>query len=120
MLNIFTWGKNSHQVVIEGTSFYFLYKMPVAFRLQSDKRIFTQETLQSEEHKSFSNDLAYIGRLVYLVPEEFKHKIEEAYKNAIFNGVRRITKNKLENKHVTDEQNDARISEDKIAWDGEK
>jgi hypothetical protein len=95
--------------------------MPVAFRLPGDKRIFTEDTIrQSKEHKEFSHDLAYIGRLVYLHPEEFKCKIDEAYKNAIFNGVRRITKNKLENNNVTDEQDDARVPENKVAWDGKE
>jgi len=108
MLNIFEWGKNSCQVVLEGTSFYFIHKLPIAFRMFNTKKIYTIKKQQAEQPMDFLNALAITGKLFYLVPEEFNKQIKKAYMNALFTGVKRITKERFNlepegDEDVTDE-----------------
>lgn len=122
MILLTTWGKNTNQIVLEGTSFYYIYKMPIAFRLPGDPRIFyKKDPHRAKEPKNFLAELSLVGRTVSLVDEEFNYKIKKAYKDALFYGVKRIAKERLKGEYnVADEQNHVGLLEDQVAGHGKK
>ena len=99
--------------MFEGTSFYFVRKMPVAFRppvdsLLSQKHVFIRDTKFGKEAQNFIETLSLVsyGRKTTtntVKPEIFKEILEKAYNNALFDGVKRIARQRM---HIDDQNFD--------------
>ena len=106
MLNFIRWQKNNYQIVFEGVSFYFVRKMPIAFRCQFYKtdgsyqnQIFVKDQKFGAETQNFIDLLNQLGRkMIALKPEEFRIRLSSVYKNALFDGVRRVATDRM---HIT-------------------
>lgn len=90
MLNFFRWTDNHHEVVLEGSSFYFSHKMCIAFRSKGGKKILVRG-LRTENLFSidFIDALENCGKLVYLNKQEFDFHLGATYARALLTGVRR-------------------------------
>ena len=99
--------------MFEGTSFYFVRKMPVAFRppadsLLSQKHVFIRDTNFGKEAQNFIEtlNLVTIGQKTSIntvKSEIFKEILEKAYNNALFDGVKRIARQRM---HIDDQNFD--------------
>ena len=95
MLNFFTWGKNAHQIVLEGTSFYFSYKMPVALRARSDPNIYVPDKKFGKDTMDFVNALSITGKIKPVPEDDFKPMMKTAYNKSIMTGAERIARERL-------------------------
>jgi hypothetical protein len=103
MFNLTRWQKNAYQVDFEGTSFFFLRKIPIAFR--ENKVLFIRSDFenQSVEAKKFVGTLSTLGKQArFPTPSEFAHNLKLAYKNCLFQGIKNLAMNRM---HINEEPN---------------
>lgn len=97
MFNIVKWADNAYQIIFEGTSFYFVGKTPVAFRLPKEKRIFIRKENMGRKVQNFVDQLNIISsyRTVNKPVDEFKRMIDTAYTKAVYSGTRRLAMQRM-------------------------
>jgi len=97
MLSLINWQKNACQICLEGTSFYYVRKMPVAFRQPADpKRLIVRDEKFGQEAQSFVEILQSLRcRIDPVKPGDFQKLVRKAYDSALFDGVKRITQQRL-------------------------
>jgi hypothetical protein len=114
MINLIYWNKSSYQVVLEGTSFYYSKKLPVAFRLPRAPEIIIRDEQFGKVTQNFIDELKLLSRVVKKPVGEFKQLLSTAYKKAIFTGAKRIAMERMhgeeKEQNVTDRKNDGRLS----------
>jgi hypothetical protein len=94
MLNLFNWDKDAWQVALEGVSFYFISKIPVAFREKA--RVFIPDEKPSFKVEKFISDIKLTaGEIQYVPKKDFKSMMEKAYRKAIMRGAQRIAQERL-------------------------
>ena len=110
MLNLIKWNKNCYEIVFEKHSFYYVHKMVVAFRRAGEKNTNVPDNKINADHvQQFLDSFVHIGGIVKIAPKIFRQELTNAYKLALFDGVRRITAARLQaeekqedKKNVTD------------------
>ena len=97
MLTLINWQKNASQICFEGTSLYYVRKMPIAFRQPDDpKRLIIRDEKFGKEAQSFVETLQSLGCNIDLIkPNDFQKLVRKAYDSALFDGVKRIAKQRL-------------------------
>ena len=105
MISFLEWQKNAYQIMFEGASFYFVRKMPIAFRppinSSSQKSIVIRDTQFGKEAQSFIETLSTVIKsqktVIHMAkPEIFSNLIEKAYRTSLFEGVKRISRERLD------------------------
>ena len=113
MINLIKWQNDAYQIVLEGTSFYYFKKMPVAFRMPCDQRIIVRAERYGKTAQAFVDQLQYMGRVVTKPVEEFKQLMATAYHKTIFSAAREIANRRMhkESYHVTHQEDNDRHPE---------
>jgi len=120
MINLVKWQNDAYQIILEGTSFYYFKKMPVAFRMPADKRIIVRAERYGKTAQAFVDQLQFMGRVVTKPVDEFKQLLTAAYHKTIFSAARDIATRRMhkEQHHVTYEENHDRQPECEDAGHG--
>ena len=97
MINFFKITPNGYQVMLEGSAFYFLKKIPMGFREKDDRRIHVKGfgKLFGKESKAFVDALTLMGNVINLAPVEFNESLRVAYNRAILRGSTRSAMEKF-------------------------
>jgi len=109
MLNLFKWSKNTWQIVLEGSSFYFVSQIPIAFRAKKKfKKIVVPDTKFGEQCKTIIKILSSTGEIEYVPEKEFRSLMEKEYRKAIMTGAKRIAVNRMlpEKNNLEENKND--------------
>ena len=115
MISFLEWQKNAYQIMFEGASFYFVRKMPIAFRPPSSfknvsqKSIIIRDTQFGKEAQNFVETLETVIKsqktVIHMAkPEIFSNLIEKAYRTSLFEGVKRISRERLNGNWNPDDQ----------------
>jgi hypothetical protein len=123
MLNFFKITTNGYQVMLEGSAFYFLKKIPIGFREKGDRRIHVKgfERLFGKESKAFVDALTLMGNVINLAPVEFDELLRVAYNTAILRGSTRSAMEKFgleEKKDVDHKQSNVDETKNRIHRNG--
>lgn len=118
MLNLIKWSNGNYQIIIEGTSFYFSKKLPIAYRMPGDKRLIVRGGRFGKLTQNFIFELSLLKhRMVTRPVEEFKELLESAYKKSIYTGAKNFAMQRLHHEtshegddHVISGKNDGRQS----------
>jgi hypothetical protein len=109
MLNFFKITTNGYQVMLEGSAFYFLKKIPIGFREKGDSRIQVSTPKHGQqfgkEGKAFVDALTLMGNVINLAPMEFAESLRVAYNSAILRGSTRSAMEKFGLKEIEDVNN---------------
>lgn len=89
MINFFKITAEGYQVMLEKHAFYFMNKLPVAFRDCGDPRIFVKDGKHGKSHNAFLECLSAMGRVIRLPGGEFDVMIRRIYNKAILAGSER-------------------------------
>ncbi len=104
MINIYHWGSDRYQVVLESFSFYFQHKLCFAFREKANPVIFVRGEKSwgnfQNPYFEFVQSLAKCSEIRYLCDPDFKYYLSCAYSKALLTGVRRIGLEKIFNCNI--------------------
>ena len=125
MINFFKITTNGYQVMLEGSAFYFLKKIPIGFREKGDRNISVSTPKYGQQFgkdgKAFVDALTLMGNVINLAPMEFAESLRVAYNTAILRGSTRSAMEKFgleEKKDVNYKQGDAHQAQNRIHRDG--
>ncbi len=109
MFNLTRHKKNAYQVDFEHMSFFFIRKMPIAFREDKILNIRDDYQNQSLEAKSFISALGSLGHQAkFLSAEEFTHNIKLAYKSCLFQGIKNLAMRRM---HINEKEQNVTINQ---------
>jgi len=125
MINFFKITTNGYQVMLEGSAFYFLKKIPIGFREKGDRNIsvWTPKYGQQfgKEGKAFVDALTLMGNVINLAPMEFSESLRVAYNTAILRGSTRSAMEKFglkEKEDVDNKQSNVDETKNRVHRDG--
>jgi len=93
MLNLFRWSDDAQEITMEGNSYYFCYKMCVAFREKGNPIVNVRGLHPMHMHipiQTLIEALGHSSELKYMVEKEFDDLLNSAYSRSLIQGVRRV------------------------------
>lgn len=93
MLNIFRWTDDTHEITMEGNSYYFCHKMCVAFREKGDPVVNVRGLSPMNMQASIRTLIEALGHsseLDFMAEIKFDFVLNATYSKSLIRGVRRV------------------------------